>query len=756
MGYEELLGYTGALLIGMIIGLLGGGGSILTVPLLVYLLHYNPITATAYSLFVVGVSSLFGTVQKHRKGLVDFKTGLAFCFPSFMAVYLSRRYLVPFLPETIIELQGYTVSKDMLIMVFFATVMFLASISMIRDQKGNPNTYANEKQPYYKTFIQGIIIGFVTGFIGAGGGFLYVPALALWARLPMKTAVGTSLVIVTINSLVGFSGDVQTLDIEWNFLLSFSAFTIAGTLIGGKLSQFASGRHLKKGFGILILLMSIFIISKEVISKETNQVTTPENTKLLSLKKSKSMNIEQIYTGCLAQGAYYIESDGEVAIIDPLRETQPYIDRAEKEGATIKYVFETHFHADFVSGHIDLAEKTGATIVYGPNAKTSYDIYSAKDGEEFKIGKVTIKVLHTPGHTLESTTYLLIDEHGKHHAIFTGDTLFLGDVGRPDLAIKQDITKEDLAAMLYDSLREKIMPLADDVIVYPAHGAGSACGKNLSKETVDLLGNQKKTNYALRADMSKEEFVKEVLEGIMPAPQYFAKNAMMNKEGYQSFDSILQKGNIPLNAADFEAMANHESALVLDVRNQEDFVKEHIPNSIFIGLNGSFAPWVGALIKDLDQPIILVAPEGKSEEAVTRLSRVGYDNTLGYLEGGMEAWKKAGKETDSIRSISADALEKEYNGEITILDVRKPGEYSAEHLEKAVSFPLDFINEEMSAIQKDQPYYVHCAGGYRSVIAASILKARGFDKLTDIAGGYKDIKETGMKRTDYVCPSTLK
>ena len=756
MGLEELLGYTGALFIGVIIGLLGGGGSILTVPLLVYLLQYNPVTATAYSLFVVGVSSLVGTVQKQRKGLVDFKTGLAFCFPSFMAVYLSRRYLVPFLPDIIVELPGYTVTKDMLIMVFFASIMFLASMSMIRDRKGNPNTYKNEKQPYYKTFIQGMVIGFITGFIGAGGGFLYVPALALWARLPMKTAVGTSLVIVTINSLVGFSGDVQTLDINWQFLLSFSAFTITGTLIGGKLSHLVPGKTLKKGFGILILLMSIFIISKEVITKETNLDTPPQNGKLLSLKKLNAMKIEQIYTGCLAQGAYYIESDGEAAIIDPLRETQPYIDRAKKEGATIKYVFETHFHADFVSGHIDLAEKTGATIVYGPKAATSYDIYSAKDGEEFKIGKVTIKVLHTPGHTLESTTYLLIDEHGNHHAIFTGDTLFLGDVGRPDLAIKQDITKEDLAGMLYDSLREKIMPLEDDVIVYPAHGAGSACGKNLSKETVDLLGNQKKTNYALREDMSKEDFVAEVLDGILPPPQYFAKNAMMNKEGYQSFETILEKGNVPLGAEAFEAMANHESALVLDVRTQEEFVKEHIPNSIFIGLNGSFAPWVGALIKDLNQPIILVVPEGKSEEAVTRLSRVGYDNTLGYLEGGMNAWKAAGKETAKIRSISAEELEKEYNGEITVLDVRKPGEYSSEHLENAVSFPLDFINEEMNSVDRDKPYYVHCAGGYRSVIAASILKARGFEHLTDIAGGYKALKETGMKRTDYVCPSTLK
>lgn len=468
------------------------------------------------------------------------------------------------------------------------------------------------------------------------------------------------------------------------------------------------------------------------------------------------MKIEQIYTGCLAQGAYYIESEGEVAIIDPLREPQPYIDRAKKENATIKYVFETHFHADFVSGHIDLAKKTGATIVFGPNAKTSYEIYSAKDGEEFTLGKVTIKVLHTPGHTLESTTYLLKDENGKDHALFTGDTLFLGDVGRPDLAIKQDLTKEDLASMLFDSLRKKIMPLADDVIVYPAHGAGSACGKNLSKETVDTLGNQKKTNYALRADMTKDEFVKEVLEGILPPPQYFSKNALMNKEGYEQFDTVLEKGNVALNPDEFEAIANHEGALVLDVRTQEEFLSKHIPNSIFIGLNGSFAPWVGALITDLHQPILLIAPEGKEKEAVTRLSRVGYDNTLGYLKGGIKAWEQTGRETDSIESLPAEVFEKLYNKDLHILDVRKPGEFEAEHLETATSFPLDFISENMNQIDKNKKYFVHCAGGYRSAIAVSILKARGFNNLVDLAGGFAALKQTSIPKTNYVCPSTLK
>lgn len=469
------------------------------------------------------------------------------------------------------------------------------------------------------------------------------------------------------------------------------------------------------------------------------------------------MKIEQIYTGCLAQGAYYIESDGEVAIIDPLRETQQYMDKANAENATIKYVFETHFHADFVSGHVDLAKKTGATIIYGPGASTDFDIHSAKDNEEFKIGKITIKVLHTPGHTPESSTYLLMDENGKDHAIFSGDTLFLGDVGRPDLAIKSDVTQEDLAGMLYDSLRNKIMPLADDVIVYPAHGAGSACGKNLSKETVGLLGEQKKTNYALRADMTKEEFIEEVLDGILPPPQYFAKNAMLNKAGYTEFESVFKKGNIALAPEEFEALANHEGALVLDVRTQEDFVRSHIPNSIFIGLNGGFAPWVGALITDLHQPILLVVPKGKSAEAVTRLSRVGYDNTLGYLEGGIQAWEKAGKETDALESISADEFAaRSTNQKINVLDVRKDGEYNAAHLESAQHFALDYINDQMRDVDAKKEYYVHCAGGYRSVIAASILKARGFGKLIDVAGGFDAIKKTDLGIVETACPSTLK
>lgn len=463
------------------------------------------------------------------------------------------------------------------------------------------------------------------------------------------------------------------------------------------------------------------------------------------------MKIEQIYTGCLAQGAYYIESNGEAAIVDPLRETSPYIDKASKEGAKIKYIFETHFHADFVSGHVDLAAKTGAKIIYGPNAKTSYEIHEASDGEIFELGNVKIKTLHTPGHTMESTSYLLLDENNVEKALFSGDTLFIGDVGRPDLAQKGSLTQNDLAGLLYDSLRNKIMPLSDDVVVYPAHGAGSACGKNMSKETSDLLGNQKQTNYALRANMTKEEFIKEVTEGLLPPPQYFAENVAMNKNGAKGLEEILAKGNIALNVETFEAVANHEGALVLDTRTPAEYLEEHIPNSIFIGIDGSFAPWVGALITDLNQPIIFISPEGRSEEVVTRLSRVGYDHTLGYLEGGIESWKKAGKETDTANSITADDLAKRYNDlKPSILDVRKASEFNSGHIEGAFNFPLDFINNNMDQVNKEQPYIVHCAGGYRSVIAISILKSRGFHHVTDVAGGYKTIKESAIPKVDSI------
>lgn len=470
------------------------------------------------------------------------------------------------------------------------------------------------------------------------------------------------------------------------------------------------------------------------------------------------MKVEQIYTGCLAEAAYYIESDGQAVIIDPLRETQPYLDKLAEEGATLKYIFETHFHADFVSGHIDLAEKTGATIIYGPMAKTGYDSYNAKDGEIIELGKISFKVLHTPGHTMESTTYLLRNENGKDHAIFTGDTLFLGDVGRPDLAIKQGkLTKEDLAEFLYKSLRTKIMTLADDVIVYPAHGAGSACGKNLSKDTWGTLGNQKATNYALRAGMTKEEFVKEVTAGLTPPPPYFAKNAMMNKSGYSSFDKVLEKGTVALSPERFEVMVKHQDVLILDVRHQDDFAKGHIPGAIFIGLNGSFSPWVGALITDIKQGIVVIAPKGKEEETITRLARVGYDNTLGYLKGGIKSWEADGRAIERIQSVGAEKLAEKLAAHKvdTILDVRKPMEFLAQHLEAATNFPLDYINRNMNKLHYRNTYWMHCAGGYRSMIAASILKARGFEHVINVKGGWSVIEATDMPKTDYACPTTI-
>ncbi len=457
------------------------------------------------------------------------------------------------------------------------------------------------------------------------------------------------------------------------------------------------------------------------------------------------MKIEQLYTGCLSQGAYYIESNGEAAIIDPLRETSPYIRKAEGAGVTIKYVFETHFHADFVSGHIDLARKTGAMIVYGPNAHTDYPVYHAKDGEVFKLGEITIRALHTPGHTPESTTYLLTDETGKDRALFTGDTLFIGDVGRPDLAIKGDLTERDLAGMLYDSLHTKIMPLADDVIVYPAHGAGSACGKNMSKETTDTLGNQKRFNYALRAQ-SKAQFVNEVLDGLTKAPAYFAQNARLNKEGYESIDTVMNRGQHALLPDAFETAVNETGALVLDVRDGQEFSRGFIPNSINIGLNGQFAPWVGALIPDLKQPIALVTDVGQEAETVLRLARVGYDTCVGYLDGGFSAWQQAGKKVDTIESVSAEQFAAQHasRNDERIIDVRKEAEFIAEHVADAENLPLDTLNDNMAQLSRTEPFYVHCAGGYRSMVAASILKARGFDNLINVEGGLAAIKATNQ------------
>jgi hydroxyacylglutathione hydrolase len=471
------------------------------------------------------------------------------------------------------------------------------------------------------------------------------------------------------------------------------------------------------------------------------------------------MKIEQIYTGCLAQGAYYIESNGEAAVVDPLREVQPYIEKANRNSATIKYVFETHFHADFVSGHIDLHKKTGAIIVYGPGAQPDFKAYIARDGEQFRIGKVTITVLHTPGHTMESTCYLLTDENGRDRALFSGDTLFIGDVGRPDLAQKAaQMTQEQLAETLYDSLRNKIMPLSDEIVVYPAHGAGSACGKNMSKETSDTLGHQKQVNYALRANMTKEEFVKEVTTGLVPPPAYFPLNVMLNKKGYDSIDEVMKRGNQALAPNAFEAAANETGAMILDTRDAQTFAKGFIPNSINIGIDGNFAPWVGTLVPDLKQAILVVCEPERAEEVITRLSRVGFDNTIGYLKGGFEAWKAAGKETDTIASITVNELASlmEADKDLPILDVRKNSEYTSEHIPGAINAPLDYINDSMLAVDKNKTYYVHCAGGYRSMIFASILKARGYENLVDVQGGFKAIKETGrIGLTDYVCPTTL-
>lgn len=473
--------------------------------------------------------------------------------------------------------------------------------------------------------------------------------------------------------------------------------------------------------------------------------------------KNTNFSIEQIYTGCLAQGAYYITSNGEAAIIDPLREVQPYLDRLERDEVKLKYIFETHFHADFVSGHLDLSKATNAPIVYGPTAQPEFEAIIATDNQIFEIGNIKIKVLHTPGHTMESATYLLIDENGKDHAIFSGDTLFIGDVGRPDLAQKAaSMTQEQLATILFHSLRDKIMTLADEVIVYPAHGAGSACGKNMSKETVSTIGEQKAKNYALRANMTENEFVKEVLDGLTPPPAYFGMNVAMNKKGYNSFTEVLNNGMKALSPIEFEEIADNHDAVILDTRAPEIFYIEHIPQSINIGIGGDFAPWVGTLIADVNQPILVVCEYGKEEETITRLSRVGFDNILGHLQGGLEAWKEAGKETDSVKRISAEQFAQEVKiGEDKVIDVRKESEYSAEHLDEAYSKPLAYINNWINEIDPKEHFYLHCAGGYRSMIAASILQARGYRNFTEIEGGFGAIAKTHLPKTDFVCQSKV-
>lgn len=471
------------------------------------------------------------------------------------------------------------------------------------------------------------------------------------------------------------------------------------------------------------------------------------------------MKVEQIYTGCIAHAAYYLENNGEAAIFDPLREVQTYIDKANKDNAKIKYVFETHFHADFVSGHLDLMKHAGAEIVFGPTAKPSYQATTAVDGQIFKVGNYEIKVIHTPGHTMESTIYLLIDENGKEHGIISGDTLFIGDVGRPDLAqhVIADLTEEKLAGHLYDSLRNKIMPLSDDLIVYPNHGAGSACGKNMSKETTDTLGHQKQVNYTLNPQLTKEQFIKEILTGLVPPPGYFPQNVLMNIKGYESIDNVMQKGSRALSVVEFEAAANETQALIIDTRKPQTFNKGFIPNSVNIGIDGSFATWVGTLVPSVKQEILIVADEGREAEVITRLARVGYDNALGYLKGGFEAWKSANNDNDKIHSVSAEELAGINKKEaVNIIDARKASEYNSEHVLDAMNAPLDFINDSMTKIDKNKTYYVHCASGYRSMVFISILKARGYNNLIDVAGGFNALKASNLFRvTDYVCPLTL-
>lgn len=454
------------------------------------------------------------------------------------------------------------------------------------------------------------------------------------------------------------------------------------------------------------------------------------------------MYIEQLYTGCLSEAAYYIESEGEAAIIDPLRDIDEYLHLTNERKTNIKYIFETHFHADFVSGHIDLGKATGAPIVYGPTTVTKFPVHVAKDGEKFSIGKITIEVLHTPGHTLESSCYLLRDENGKEHCVFTGDTLFVGDVGRPDLAQKgEDLTMQDLAGMMYDSIHNKLFPLADDVIVYPAHGAGSACGKSLGKETFSTIGEQKKHNYALEAK-TKEEFIKVVTDGIAAPPQYFPINAQINKEGYESLDEVLEQGMKSLSVQEFKGLINDE-IIVLDTRPETDFVKGFVPGSINIGLNGRFAEWAGSLLP-FDKSIILVTEPGKEKETIIRLARVGFEKIDGHLAGGFEAWKKAGEKVDIIVEVEADELlmDMQFDNNLVVLDVRKENEFAEGHLPDATNLPLNDMTDPatMANIEDGHNLYVHCAGGYRSVIACSLLKRQGIHNLRNISGGWNAIK----------------
>lgn len=458
------------------------------------------------------------------------------------------------------------------------------------------------------------------------------------------------------------------------------------------------------------------------------------------------MTVKQIYTNCLSQGAYFIESNGEAAVIDPLREISDYLELAKKSNSKIKYVFETHFHADFVSGHLTLANHSGATIVYGPQADPDFKAIIAKDNQIFKIGEVTLTAIHTPGHTLESTSYLLKDELEKDHCIFTGDTLFLGDVGIPDVAQRyMGVSKEELAGILYDSINNRIKPLAEDILVYPGHGAGSACGKNMMKETVDTLANQKSVNYALNGSLSKEGFVKELTDNLPQPPTYFPSNVKLNQEGYLDFDIVLEKSLKPLSISEFESFSEDDKTIILDVRSQDHFRLGHVPGSIFIGLNGGFAPWVGAIIKDISTKILLVCEKSTENQAIMRLSRVGFDNVIGYLDGGFEVWKKSNQTIGSIDSISPTYLKEIINSKISLIDVRTKNERNNGYLKTAQNIPLNIIDINTNKLDKSTDHYIHCAGGYRSMIACSVLKRLGFDSLLDISGGFAAIRKVGIK-----------
>ena len=739
MEWVEIAGYGMGLVIGAILGLLGGGGSVLIMPVLVYLFHILPAEATAYSLFVVGCGALMGTFGSLKRNQVDWKTGGLFAVPSMLAVYTVQRWGLPAIPETW-TMAHYEMSKDTLIMGTFAFMMIAAAYSMLKRQTAlKPKSFGNGL--WWIIAAEGLVAGAITGFVGAGGGFFNCPC----TRHFVGHVHGNRRRNIPDDHFRQIPRRLFWLFGKWGRGRLDVNFAIHGTHCGGNArgnlaEKSCEGLHFKANFRVVHFADGSRHLANGIELKESTMV------------------IEQIYTGCLAQGAYYIESEGFAMIIDPLRNAKTYVERAAKNGAKITHILETHFHADFVSGHVELAEATGATIVFGPQANPTFPFHQAVHNEEIALGSCTIRVLHTPGHTMESTCYLLLDAERTPYALFTGDTLFIGDVGRPDLAQKSaEITQEQLASTLFHSLRNEIMTLPSQVMIYPAHGAGSACGKNISSKTWDSLENQLKTNYALRADMSEQEFVDEVTNGLLPPPAYFPENVALNKQTIPALEKVLERNNLALSPDEFEAHHQIEEALIVDTRTKEEFAESHIPGSIFIGIDGNFAPWVGALIKDVKQRLLIVATKGTESEVLTRMSRVGFDGAIGYLQGGIEAWKLAGKTCDHINQITPEAFAQLYNAEEeSLLDVRKPGEFQAEHVDGAFSIPLDFVNEKMHTLNDSSHYYAHCLSGYRSAIFISILKARGMHNITDIKGGWEAMTKTTLPTTDFVCSSKVK